>query len=136
MDVVLDSHVLFRTLISGGKILELFFNKDLTIFAPERLQEEFLKNKEEILVKSSFSPEEFNELAFLLFKRINFVSLNEYKVFIPEAKKLLGDHDKDEDFIALCLMKDIKLWTYEKLLFDIKFGISTSDISHQLDAFM
>jgi len=135
MEAVLDSNVLFRTMISGGKITLLFFNKDLTLFAPERLRMEFLKNKEEIIAKSSFSPQEFSELAFLLFKRINFVSLDEYREFIPEAKKLLSGHDKDEDFIALCLMKNLKLWTYEKLLFNIGFGISTSDISHQLDAF-
>lgn len=134
MEVVLDSNVFFRTIISGGKITELFFNKDLILFAPEKLQEEFFKNREEICAKSSFSPEEFKELASLLFKRIDFVSLSEYKEFIPEAQKLLGSHQKDEDFIALCLMKKVKLWTYEKLLIDLGFGISTSTISHALSA--
>ena len=133
MEVVLDSNVFFRTIISGGKTTTLFFNKDLVLFAPKKLQEEFFKNREEICAKSSFSPEEFNELAYLLFKRINFISINEYREFIPEAQKLLGSHEKDEDFIALCIMKKIKLWTYEKLLIDLGFGISTLDISYGLD---
>ena len=74
MEVVIDSNVLFRTLISQGDITELIFNDALKIFAPEKLKEEFLNNKEEILEKSGLSNEEFNELFSLLFERITFTA--------------------------------------------------------------
>jgi len=45
MDVILDSNVLFRTLISQGEILRIIFNTLLKISAPMKLQEEFLHNK-------------------------------------------------------------------------------------------
>jgi hypothetical protein len=58
--------------------------------------------------------------------------LEEYKKYLPKAKQLLKRHEKDEDFIALCLLKCCKLWTYESRLFEIGFGISTKEISNKL----
>lgn len=132
MEIVIDSNVLFRILISQGDIIELMFNTGLKIYAPQRLWEEFLNNEEEILAKSGLSKTDFQMLCSLLLKKITFVQLEEYKKFIPKAKKLLMYHEKDEDFIALCLLKHCKLWTYESRLFEIGFGISTKGISEKL----
>jgi len=132
MEVVIDSNVLFRTLISRGDIIKLLFDTKLKLFAPLKLKEEFFNNKDEILSKSYFSEKEFNRLSFLLFKRITFVKLEEYKSFLPKAKKLLETHTKDEDFVALALSRKIKLWTYESLLFEIGVGISTKELSGEL----
>ena len=132
MGVILDANILFRTLISSGDITELFFNKNLEIFAPEKLREEFLNNRNEMLEKSKLSIKEFDKLTSLLFKRITFVTLNEYQKFLPKARILLKGHTKDEDFIAVCLLKKSKLWTYEKFLFKIDFGVSTKQISKNL----
>ena len=132
MEVVLDSNVFFRTLISSGEIVELFFNKNLKIFAPEKLKEEFLKNKSEIIDKSRIPKPEFDEFVSLIFEKVNWIPLDQYFSSIKKAKELLKNHEKDEDFIALCLEKNIKLWTYEKLLFNIGFGISTREISEEL----
>ena len=132
MEVVIDANVLFRTLISSGEIVKILFNSELKIFAPEVLGNEFLNNKNEILSKSKLSEIEFDALASLLLEKIIFVPLDEYKEFLPKARSLLGKHAKDEDFIAVCLMKKAKLWTYEKLLFELSFGISTKEISEKL----
>ena len=132
MEAVLDANVLFRTLISQGDIIKLLFDRRLVLFAPLKLKDEFLNNRADILAKSRLSESEFNELASLLFKKIIFVPLEEYGVFIPKAKELLGRHEKDEDFIALCLSKNLKVWTYESLLFEIGFGVSTKEISDNL----
>jgi predicted nucleic acid-binding protein len=132
VEIVIDSNVLFRILISQGDIIELMFNTGLKIYAPQRLWEEFLNNEEEILAKSRLSKTDFQMLCSLLLKKITFVQLEEYKKFIPKAKKLLMYHEKDEDFIALCLLKHCKLWTYESRLFEIGFGISTKGISEKL----
>ena len=132
MEVAIDSNVLFRTLISRGKILRLLFNNKLKIFAPLKLKEEFIKHKEEILLKSKLSKDRFEMFSTLILKRIIFVPLEEYESFISKARGLLGEHEKDEDFVALCLSKNIKLWTYESLLFNIGIAISTKQISNML----
>lgn len=132
MEVVIDSNVLFRTLISRGDIVDILFNPLLFIIAPERLREEFIKHRSEILGKTRLSEREFNELVREAFEKITFVPLEEYKLSIPAAKELLKTHGKDEDFIALCLSRECKLWTYESLLFSIGVGISTKQISEAL----
>ena len=132
MEVVLDSNVLFRTLISHGNITALMFDSRLNLFAPEKLGEEFAKNKRDILSKSRLSESEFNELAVLLFDEIVFVPLSKYKKFLPKAKSLLGSHLKDEDFVALCLLKSCRIWTYEALIMDIGLGISTKQLAKEL----
>jgi len=134
MEVVLDSNVFFRTLISHGEIIKLLFNPKLKIFSPYKLKEEFLKNKKEVLKKSKLSESEFNELTTLLFNNITFIHLDEYKQFLPKAKSILNKHTKDEDFIALCLLKNTKLWTYESLFFKLNFAISTKEISKKISS--
>jgi predicted nucleic acid-binding protein len=132
MDVVLDANVLFRTLISHGNILEIMFNPNLQLFAPQKLREEFLAHKKEIIQKSHLSQTTFHLLCSQIFKKIIFVDVEEYKRYLPKAKNVLRSHRKDEDFIALCIMKKCKVWTYESRLFDIGYGISTSELSKKL----
>ena len=119
-------------LISGGQIAQVLFSPRLVVFAPERLREEFDRHKEEIIQKSHLSYSDFDELSSLLFQRIIFISLEEYKDFLPQTKDILKDHIKDQEFIALCLAKRCKLWTYERLLCELGFGISTLEITRQI----
>ena len=109
MEVVIDSNVLFKILISRGQILKLLFDSKLEIFAPSKLKQEFDKNKQEILLKSKVPKEKFDEFARLVFKRVTFIPLEEYVSSLSKARQLLGKHLKDEDFVALCLLKNIKL---------------------------
>ena len=132
METILDANVLFRILISQGDIIDLIFNDSLILLAPDKLKEEFLNHKEEILNKSCLSESEFTELTSNIFEKIIFIPLNEYKISLPKAKLLLGRHEKDEDFVALALSKNCKIWTYESLIFKIDLGISTKQISELL----
>ena len=132
MEIVLDSNVLFRMLISRGDILDLVFNTNLKMYAPQRLWKELINNKKEILSRSNLSKRDFQVLSSLLLNKLILVKLEEYKDYIPKARQLLKEHEKDEEFIALCLMKNCKLWTYESRLFEIGFGISTKEISDKL----
>lgn len=50
MELVIDSNVLFRTLISGGDIIDLVFDKNLTLYAPKMLWIEFLNNKKDGMI--------------------------------------------------------------------------------------
>lgn len=132
MEVVIDSNVLFRALISKGKIVDILFDENLYMFAPEKLRQEFLKHKSEIFEKSKLPNSEIEELSKILFNKIKFTALLEYESFIPKARDILGKHLKDEDFVALALSKNIKLLTYENLLFKIGVGISTKQTKEEL----
>ncbi|MDD5417162.1 MAG: PIN domain-containing protein [Candidatus Aenigmarchaeota archaeon] len=132
MQVVIDSNILFKVLISQGEIIKLVFNSELEILTPLKLKEEFNKHKKEIFLKSKTTKEKFELFSSLVFKRITFVPLEEYESYIPKAKELLGKHIKDIDFVALAVSKDIKLWTYENLLFKIGIAVSTKQISDTL----
>ena len=133
MEAVIDANVFFRILISEGDIVDIVFNPSLQLFAPERLKDEFLKHKEEIIEKAAFSKTEFDTVSSILLGRIEFVSLQEYKNQLSRAKELLEGHNKDEDFLALCLAKDCKLWTYEARFFKLGFAISTKELSKALN---
>lgn len=132
MELVLDANVFFRILISQGEIMGLVFNQSIFLFAPERMREEFEKHRTEIMSKSALSDEDFDNLFSMLSDIIEFVSIDEYASFIPKAKELLRGHDKDEDFIALCMYKNCKLWTYELRLLKLGFGVTTKPVSELL----
>jgi predicted nucleic acid-binding protein len=129
MEVVIDSNVLMRTLISQGDIIELFFNPNLKIMSPLLLKKEVDKYFNEISLKSKLSEDKCNELLKILFIRIELFAREKYSEFVDEAKELLKGHDKDIDFVALCLLTNSKLWTYESRMFEIGIGISTKEIS-------
>src|SRR3989338_7222354 len=69
MEVVIDSNVLFRTIISSGYILDIIFNPSLFLLAPKRIKfahsEEYLayipKAKE--LLKAHTKDEDFVALS-------------------------------------------------------------------------
>mgnify|MGYP001567912922 CR=1 FL=1 len=128
MILILDANVLFRTLISPGNILNLYFDSKIELYAPERLKQEFENNKNEIIEKSRLDAKEFEELSLLLFSVVTFVPVEKYKLYLQEAKTILKEHQKDEDFIALCLYYNAKLWTYEKRLIALGHGITTLEI--------
>ena len=129
MEVILDANVLFRTLISGGDIFDIFFDTELEVIAPEKLLEELESNKKEILKKSKLFKSEFEELLSMIKKIVRFIPRTEYSEHIQEARSMLKNHHKDEDFVALALKRGIKIWTYEKRLFAVGIGISTKEIS-------
>ena len=62
MDLVIDANILFAALIKEGVSIELIFNENFHLFAPEFLLEEFTKYKNEILKKTKRTDEEFNEI--------------------------------------------------------------------------
>ncbi len=130
--VVVDSNILFRILISQGDILEIIFNPKTKLYAPFKLKEEFEKHKKELIQKTRLSEDNFEKLVGLIFKKISFIPIEQYETFIESARRLLKNHLKDEDFVALALSLKTKIWTYEDLLFKIGIGLSTKEIAQKL----
>ena len=67
MNVVIDSNILFRIIISKGEILPVFFNQNFEIFTPLKHRDEFLAHKDELITKSGLSAIEFQEFIEILF---------------------------------------------------------------------
>ena len=132
MEVVLDANILFRTLISAGEIVDIFFDTRLEIIAPQNLLEEIKNNEKEILEKSKLFESEFKELFEAIKKLVLFIPKEEYDEKIQEARKILKINNKDEDFVALAIKRGIKIWTYEKRLFDLNIAISTKEVSEAI----
>ncbi len=132
MEVVVDSNVLISAMIARSTAMSLFFHPKLRVFAPETLRGEFFRNERDIMSKSGLARGEFDKLVSILFRRIEFAPDAEFSKFLPEARRVLGEHKKDEDFIALCILKGLKLWTHESRLFGIGYGISTKELIEEL----
>lgn len=115
MDLVIDANILFSVLIRRGKTEELLFEEDLHLFAPEFIFEEFYKYKELLLEKTERSKEEFNELIYILKKRIKTIPNEETGKFITEARRICPD-EKDMDYFALALKMRCPLWSNDKAL--------------------
>mgnify|MGYP006307761007 CR=1 FL=1 len=133
MEIVIDSNVVFRILLSKGEVLRLLFDNKLEPLAPEHLKREFARNRDELAARSRLDSKEFDELRDIVYKRIEFIPKRDYEGFISETEKVLGEHSKDEDFIALCIMRGLKLWTYEKRLLRTDYGISTEKLTEMLE---
>lgn len=116
MNLVVDSNIIFSALISlNGKTAELLFKKDLGLFAPEMLIEELAKYQDLIISKSKVTIEEFELIKLFLFSKLTFVRNDELLVFFEVADKICPDKD-DVAFFALCLAKEIPLWSNDKIL--------------------
>jgi predicted nucleic acid-binding protein len=73
MKLVVDANVLFSSLITDGKTIELFMNESFSLCAPEFVLEEIEEHKAEIISKSKRSEKEFDEIFSLLKSLINIV---------------------------------------------------------------
>lgn len=117
MLVVADANELFSLLIKGTTRSEIIlFSNSIELIAPEFLLNEFSKNKEEILMKSHRSEEEFFRLLSIFERRIELIPKEEFENFIPRALKLFPEHTKDFPYLALALKFNCPLWSEEKLL--------------------
>lgn len=116
MDLIIDANVLFAALIKNSINVDLILDENIHLFAPEYLLEEFYKNKEEILGKTSRTEKEFNDIYEILKTIITIIPAEEYKEFLKEAKNILPDHTKDAPYFALALKLHCPIWSNEKLL--------------------
>lgn len=110
MKLVIDSNVLFTffwKFSAGGNIIAL---QKLKLYSPEFALQEIRGHLSEILAKTGCSEKEFNNLLEELAKLIEFIPLEKYSSFLPDAAKSLSDKD-DVDFIALALRLNCPVWS-------------------------
>ncbi|MEW5996835.1 MAG: PIN domain-containing protein [Candidatus Micrarchaeota archaeon] len=115
MQLVVDANILFAALIKDSKTIELLFSDFAMFFAPEFILEEFQKHRDEILQKTSRSPEEFDSVFEILKEVIIVVPKEDYEGMLPAADKIAPD-PKDAPYLALALKLNIPIWSNDKRL--------------------
>jgi|SRR3989338_938524 len=111
MKFVVDTNVLFTFFWKNSFTKGLLVDQDLEFFAPEFALEEINKYSDEILRKTGISLEKFKELRTDLAIFVEFIPLEEYKQFLPEALSLIPLYPNDADFLALALKLTLPIWS-------------------------
>lgn len=115
MKLIVDSNVLFSSLIKDGKTAELLLDFSLNLYSPEFIFQEFEKHKNEILEKTRRTEQEFNEILDILKTIIKIVDKKDIEPFFKKAKELSPDPD-DYMYFALALKLNCPIWSNDKRL--------------------
>ncbi len=116
MELVVDAAVVFAALIKRGFTLELIrllHKSGWKLYSPEYVLEEIEKREARLLRFSGLSKPEFDFVLGLLFRNIKTMPLSEYSGFLPEASRLLPEHQKDAPYFALALSLNCPVWSNE-----------------------
>lgn len=115
MDLIVDANILFSALIKNGLTVEILFDDNLKLHAPEFILTEFIKHEKLILEKTKRTKESFNEIWEILYEIIDIIPESEYINFIKEAEKISPDFN-DSPYFALALKLDCAIWSNDKEL--------------------
>jgi predicted nucleic acid-binding protein len=91
-------------------------NPNFDFYTPDFLLTEIKNHKEPIMKKGSLTKRKFNTIYELLIDRISVLPKSDIMDHIDEAKKIIGDIDRDDvTFFALALaIPNNGIWTEDK----------------------
>src|SRR3989344_1051071 len=117
---VVDVNVILSSLLSRGNSFYVFalnyLFKKFDFIAPEFFLSEFEKHKDEIRERAKISKEEFNDIVSFIINQITFIPKSEFKEFISKATKMLKNHEKDKQYLALALKYNCNIFSGDKKL--------------------
>ena len=87
MLLIVDTNVLFSSLITKGKTAELIVSPKLKLVAPEYLLVELEDNRESLARKTRLSTEEFDAFLGVVMRRIKFVREEHFSEFFERLRK-------------------------------------------------
>jgi len=119
--VVIDTNIIFSAILNpGSRMGKIIINSKhhFQFYTCDFLRTELLKHRNKILKYLKRSPQELDELEFLLTKNIIFVNENllPQKTIMSSEKALVGIDINDTPFVALTKHLKGKLWTGDKEL--------------------
>jgi len=116
MRLVIDSNILFSFFWKSSEVRRPIFSPHTITFSPAFALRELDKHSEEIKSRTHLSQEGYESAISALKWFVEFVPLDEYKSFIPEAKRVSPD-SKDIRFFALSLkLGRCPIWSEERRL--------------------
>jgi len=113
--IVIDANILFSALIKNSFTAKIIFDKQIKLYSPDFIIEEFLKYHDLIIKKTYRNQEEFNQATHMLMQVINIVPIDELVEFLSQAEMISPD-EKDILYIALALKLGIPIWSNDKRL--------------------
>lgn len=121
MKVVVDSNIVFSAMLNPeSSIGDIILNSQetFTFYGCEYLREEINNHKDKIIKIAGYDERELNEVEFLIYRQIEFVTESTIPFeFWQKAADLVREVDMDDiSHVALSLFLAIKLWTGDKLL--------------------
>jgi len=110
MLLVVDANELFAAVIARGVALDLFFDGRLELVSPRFILDEFREHRPEIVKKSGLSEGDVSSFLLLLSPKIRFFETEEFKEFLPEAKRISPDPN-DVEYFGLALKLNCPIWS-------------------------
>lgn len=110
MKLILDNNSLFAIMNPKSVSAYLFSSINSEFFAPEFLRSELKEHKEECLIKSNLSEQEFEIRQKEIEELIKFFKTKEYETFLDKASDSISDID-DIDFLALAFKLNCAIWS-------------------------
>ena len=116
MNLVVDTNRVIAALLKDSSSRKTIKNVDYAFITPDFSLEEINKYKTVLCKKSGLTEEDFDILLTLIFSTIEIIPKSDYKDFIGEAEKLIGERDaKDIPFLALAIAKKVDgIWSDDK----------------------
>ena len=117
--LVVDVNVIISSLLGEGNSLIVFkLNSILERYkfiSPEFVLVEFNKHSSEIAKRSKLSIEESTKVMNFISRQINLISDSAFIDKIPEARKILKEHEKDVPYLALALKKNCNVFSGDRV---------------------
>ena len=113
MILVVDSNILFASLIKDSTTRKIIVESEWEFYYPEMSFHEIRKYKDLVLEKSGMNEEEYTELLGHLLKHITLVPEEQIEGKIEEANEILGKVDPDDVvFLATALsIENANIWS-------------------------
>lgn len=116
-NLVVDASILVACAVADGKARRTYFSAPgLEFYAPEFIREELLKRVPKILALAGVPPPTLSSLLEDLFGKLTIVPRPAYRHRLPEARRIVQRANAmgDEDYVALALVLEAPIWTYDK----------------------
>src|SRR3989339_753919 len=110
MKIVLDNNILFSLMNPKSTASYIFSLINAEFFAPDFIIQELYKYKEECLIKSNLSEQEFEIRLSEIKNSIEFIGFEDYFSFLAIAINNLEDI-KDSPYLAVALSLNTSIWS-------------------------
>ena len=105
MNIVIDSNILISALIREGKTREIIINSiEDNFLLPEFSLSEIEEHKDELILKSRLTREDFDILLDRLSRYIEIVKTESIIFFKKEARDIMGMIDPDDVMFIACAL--------------------------------
>lgn len=113
---IIDSNIIFASLLRNGLVRKILLGSYFKLFTPEETFNETNKYSSEIAKRGGFSEDEFQNIFLAILSKIKIISKEFYFSKIDEAVDIMKDIDKDDaPFIALALaIENDGIWSEDR----------------------